>query len=214
MVKKSEMKAFIEMRGYVTVHMVTEEFGVTELQACNLIKACWDRGLLAPLPGSWFTLPGEDGGPQPKPPAEEVNRRRLSWYRPELERVRKIWEDDPHAAVTLMDGVEETGITLNRLRKVFNLLVETDELITTQAEYGGAFGRKPLIYSKDLEQVAERNAKLEGEAKARTKARQSKASATREKMRKERKEALVPEQQVVIDRKPRTPLKVDIREEY
>lgn len=212
MVKKSEMMGLIESRGYVTPRVVAEEFGVTELQACNLIKACWNKGLLSPLYGSWFTLPGEDGGPQPKPSAEEVNRRRLSWYRPELELVRQIWENDPHAAVTLMDGVEETGITLNRLRKVMNLLVETGELITTQAEYGGAFGRKPLIYSKDLEYVAERNAKLEGEAKARTQARQSKATASRAKNRQDKKASAL--EDIAPRVQTQKPLRVDIREEY
>lgn len=136
------------VRGFITVESLETEFDLSEDQACKVIKACFDKGLLLPTRQSFFTEPDEDGSPidwRSRTSPGSANRRAL-WYKPELAAIREYVKEHGGVGVTINDLAEKLEIHGNRLRKALSVLVDLGELQSREAKVGGAFGRHPVIW--------------------------------------------------------------------
>lgn len=206
-----EVKKLVSERGVINLVIIQDEWGVDINEAYRILKACLDRGLLLPVDRAYFAFPDEEGLPI-QYGSSAGRRNREQWWQKELDVIRPMLEEED-AALTITDVVAVADLNRERVRKTFELLVELGECVKFEAAFGGAFGRKPYIYTKNPENVASRNTKLRIEAKERREARTAKSKATRDKKRKtnraaEREEWHTPHP--IHDDNP--PLKVDFDE--
>lgn len=206
-----ELTAFIELKGFVSPQMIADEFDVDLVKACDIVKACWDRGLLLPVNRAFFAIPSDDGAPPMWDMAADSSRKQL-WYRPEIDAIRKLFAEDPTLAVTVNDMAKLMEVHPNRARKVLYLMAESGELIQEQAEAGGAYHKPPFIFALSKDHIRTR----EKQAIAESVARKKKGGAKRKANDKVRKtEANIdPRTKPISPAKPGKPLKVDFEKEY
>lgn len=176
MAKWKDVKELVDRQGFVSVESLMANFDLDMQRASEVIKACWDRGLLLPTTRSWFAVPDKNGEtPLPRSSAKMA----AGYHHKELEVLRGLWKEDEALALTVYDAVDILEVHPNKARKVLELMYTTGEVMRAESTFGGAFGKKPFIYAKSYEFIGERNTKLKAEAEARKIARGMKAKETR-----------------------------------
>lgn len=203
------IQEIIEEKGYVNAQLISDNLDVSLIRACNILQACWKKGLLLPVNLAFFAYPQEDGGPLVFDSAKGTERT-ARWYRPEIDAVEDIFEKEPDLAVTVRDMADRLKIHPNRVRKVLYVMVEAGTLVMTEASGGGAFGKPPKIFALRLQNMESRSQQAVEEGKARRK----KAKQTRKINEVDKKADQSWRIQEVKPPKPKKALKVDIREEY
>lgn len=171
---------FARQRKFVTVAVLSEEFDLSTDKACRVLKACWDRGLLAPTDMSWFTIPGDDGLPLKMRSARGATTR-SEWHKKSLDAIRAMVADDPTMALTVRDVEKELDTPNVKARNALKLLVELGELVSREAAVGGLYGKRPVLFGVDEAAIAAREDQIELERKAKTAERKAAEKARKKK---------------------------------
>jgi hypothetical protein len=140
---------------YVDLLMLMERFGVTDLQACKLMLACFERGLrdsslpgsLLPTTRSYFAKPA-DGRPA------EYEYRATKKTERGKDQILDVIRGRPELGFTLRDlyaSIHGKGATknsqLNPIRVKAYELIANNKIEARRAADGlGSFGKPPIIF--------------------------------------------------------------------
>lgn len=147
-----------ETQGHISADSISKTFDLDLMKACDVLKACWDKGLLLPVDVAWFAPP-VDGEPM-KYTREHSIANKEKWYRDELDALRGAFEEDEALALTVTDAAKLLKMNPNKIRKVLKLMEELGELVSAESEFGGAFGHKPIIFSANVDNFQAREEDL------------------------------------------------------
>lgn len=171
-IKLKEVISYAKRRDYVNIIMLADRFDIEEDQACQVIKACWDRGLLLPTDQSYFTLPKEDGGIR----SFQSKKKKGDNTK---EKVLTFMQSRPDVGVSVNDVATALDITPPTARFALRALVAKEVLFEEIASSGGSFGQLPVIWGLSEDALAARD-KIFAEAtehrKKKEKGKKAKAS--------------------------------------
>lgn len=171
--KTKDVLSIVDEKGHVSAADIAGAFDIPIEKACDVLKACWERGLLLPFDTTWFARPING-----KPVAltgQAGRQNKEKWYRDEIAEISQAFGEDESLALTVRDTTDRFNIPVNKARKILNLMVELEYLISEEAGTGGAFGRRPIIYSINRDNIASRETDLEVETQHRRQVRKAKA---------------------------------------
>jgi hypothetical protein len=171
-VTRERILALQQEKGFLNARLFAEHFDLPLPKAYQVLKACWDKGLLVPVDLAFFALPENDGTARFKSKSGQTQKE--SYYRPEFDAVRKLWEENPDTAFTLREVKNITQLDQARLRKVLYYMEETGEVHKAQADAGGMYGRPPLLFAKSYAALSSKNEDIVAKVRAKEQAKKKK----------------------------------------
>lgn len=168
-VNLGQVRKIIDAEGLVNVDILAKALHLNEAQACRLIRACWDRGLLLPVREAYFAPGVGDEPVKFRDVRRSVSDQAQRWYKPYLEALRDYFTDPGCLhALTVNDAIELLDCTPNIARKALKMMAMMGELKEEEASTGGAYGHRPLIWYKTDQDWEKRNRQFIEAAKSKT----------------------------------------------
>lgn len=146
-----DLMAYVDDKGYVTIESIQAYFDLTEDQACRALRACWERGLLSPMTTSFFARPVDGAAPKLR-----GGRSRSTWHEPNMKKIRDLLDDRGGVGVAATDVAQALDVSRGTAVNVLRLMVDREELIEKQSEFGGSFGKNPMVWGRTPEEIAAR----------------------------------------------------------